>query len=233
MVSIACTARCAFRIGVSDQREKPGRDDLPGQAELVDEPAAAALGGAGGEEARPERVDFCLVVARHEQRHRGRQPVRRAAVERDVALAGDLEARAGRARAGDLGGGEDLAVQPGGVVGGVVEPERIGSASPAAPISRCARTCWSSRTRPRSAIRRRGCGARPPPRCGRCGSGSRRPSGCCSPATACRAPRPRSAAATCARPTTSPSRSLDYAGAGGHAAVSVQHVIAARKDLWP
>ena len=28
-------------------------------------------------------------------------------------------------------------------------------------------------------------------------------------------------------------KSLDYAAAGGHAAVSVQHVIAARKDLWP
>jgi general secretion pathway protein A len=28
-------------------------------------------------------------------------------------------------------------------------------------------------------------------------------------------------------------KSLDYAAAGGHAAVSVQHVIAARKALWP
>jgi hypothetical protein len=28
-------------------------------------------------------------------------------------------------------------------------------------------------------------------------------------------------------------KSLDYAAAGGHAAVSVQHVVAARKDLWP
>ena len=28
-------------------------------------------------------------------------------------------------------------------------------------------------------------------------------------------------------------KSLDYTAAGGHAAVSVQHVIAARKDLWP
>lgn len=28
-------------------------------------------------------------------------------------------------------------------------------------------------------------------------------------------------------------KSLDYAAAAGHAAVSVQHVIAARKDLWP
>jgi type II secretory pathway predicted ATPase ExeA len=28
-------------------------------------------------------------------------------------------------------------------------------------------------------------------------------------------------------------KSLDYAAAGGHTAVSVQHVIAARKDLWP
>jgi hypothetical protein len=27
--------------------------------------------------------------------------------------------------------------------------------------------------------------------------------------------------------------SLDYAAAGGHAAVSVQHVVAVRKDLWP
>jgi hypothetical protein len=32
-----------------------------------------------------------------------------------------------------------------------------------------------------------------------------------------------------------PGRGLppDYAAAAGHAAVSVQHVIAARKDLWP
>ena len=28
-------------------------------------------------------------------------------------------------------------------------------------------------------------------------------------------------------------KSLDYAAAAGHATVSVQHVIAARKDLWP
>ena len=28
-------------------------------------------------------------------------------------------------------------------------------------------------------------------------------------------------------------KSLDHAAAGGHAAVSVQHVVAARKDLWP
>jgi type II secretory pathway predicted ATPase ExeA len=28
-------------------------------------------------------------------------------------------------------------------------------------------------------------------------------------------------------------KSLDYAAAAGHSAVSVQHVIAARKDLWP
>ena len=28
-------------------------------------------------------------------------------------------------------------------------------------------------------------------------------------------------------------KSLDYAAAAGHAAVSVQHIIAARKDLWP
>ena len=28
-------------------------------------------------------------------------------------------------------------------------------------------------------------------------------------------------------------KSLDYAAAAGHAAVSVQHVVAARKDLWP
>ena len=28
-------------------------------------------------------------------------------------------------------------------------------------------------------------------------------------------------------------KSLDYAAAAGHAAVAVQHVIAARKDLWP
>ena len=28
-------------------------------------------------------------------------------------------------------------------------------------------------------------------------------------------------------------KSLDYAAAGRHAAVSVQHVVAARKDLWP
>jgi hypothetical protein len=28
-------------------------------------------------------------------------------------------------------------------------------------------------------------------------------------------------------------KSLGYAAAAGHAAVSVQHIIAARKDLWP
>ena len=28
-------------------------------------------------------------------------------------------------------------------------------------------------------------------------------------------------------------KSLDYAAAAGHATVSVQHVVAARKDLWP
>jgi hypothetical protein len=27
-------------------------------------------------------------------------------------------------------------------------------------------------------------------------------------------------------------KSLDYAAAGGHATVSIQHVVAARKDLW-
>jgi len=28
-------------------------------------------------------------------------------------------------------------------------------------------------------------------------------------------------------------KSLDYAAAAGHATVSVQHIVAARKDLWP
>ena len=57
------------------------RHDLPGDAELVGEPAALDM-LAALRKLLPQRVDFSLVVAIDHKRQRGRELVLRAAVQR-------------------------------------------------------------------------------------------------------------------------------------------------------
>ena len=66
------------------------RDDLPGDAELVGEPAALDM-LAALRKLLPQRIDFSLVVAIDHERNRGRELVVRAAVQRQESLAVDLE----------------------------------------------------------------------------------------------------------------------------------------------
>src|ERR1035441_1292064 len=68
-------------LGVLDELGQAGGHDLPGEAELVLEPAAGDFGSAGGE-LRPVIVDFVLGVAADYEGDCVSELVRRAAVER-------------------------------------------------------------------------------------------------------------------------------------------------------
>src|SRR5262245_2437030 len=131
------------RVGVADEFQQPGGDDLPREAEPVLQPPALALLPAVGGERVPEVVDLILGVAAHEERERLGELVVRPAVQRDqakslelerhdhrgprlagpgLAVAGDLhDLRLARGRAGPAL--EDVEVQRGGLLGLVVEPQ--------------------------------------------------------------------------------------------------------------
>src|ERR1019366_6741461 len=110
-----------------------GRDDLPRQAKLVLEPAAATLAAARGE-LFPEFIDFFLRLALHEQRDRFRELEVRAAVKRDerltlkpetteIGLPLRFRSRVAVARdADDLGVLEERDVEVHGLFGVVIKP---------------------------------------------------------------------------------------------------------------
>ena len=66
-------------------------NDLPGDAELVFEPAALTLLASSGDELRPVVVDFLLVVAAYDEGDGFGKVEHRAAVECDELLAVEFE----------------------------------------------------------------------------------------------------------------------------------------------
>ena len=78
------------RVGITHQFAEGFGDDLPGQAELIFEPAAAAFGAAFGK-LFPQFVDFGLRVAADEERDGFIELVHGAGIQRDEFLAEHLE----------------------------------------------------------------------------------------------------------------------------------------------
>src|SRR5258708_8616984 len=124
----------SLRILVAQQLAENGGDDLPGEVELVLQPAAA-VGAATGGEFVPKFVHFLLGFAIYEERDGGRELELRAAVEGEEFLAFDLERHGHR---GIFGSGpgvavtgnlahlrvlEDGDVEVGGFFGFAIEPE--------------------------------------------------------------------------------------------------------------
>src|SRR5262249_44248493 len=130
------------RVLVPDHLSKRGRHHLPGQAELVLEPAAGALRAAAGDELAPVIVHLLLVLAVDLERDGLAELEVRAAVEGHEPLALDLELhghdRSSRpavdleallavaADAEDLGVLEDGHVELRGLLGLAVEPQAGG-----------------------------------------------------------------------------------------------------------
>src|SRR5665647_2834176 len=125
-------------VGVGQELEQHRRDDLPGQAPPVLEPAAPVLPAAARQQAVPEAVDLVLGVRPHEQRDGLGERVVGATVERLEPQPVDHEAhRHDGARVADpaaaaavdpqdLGVGEHGHVELGGLLGLVVEPQERG-----------------------------------------------------------------------------------------------------------
>src|SRR5262249_35107158 len=124
-----------LRIRVVQQIVERRWKDLPGYAELVLQPPALHFLSAAFGQLAPKRVELFLRLALDDERHGLVETDDRAAVERDVLLAVELEAnghhaavwsRAGRAvmrRLQDLRVLEQGDVELGGRFGLAVEPE--------------------------------------------------------------------------------------------------------------
>lgn len=93
-------------IRIAQKFAQRGGDDLPGDAELVAQPAAAAFLAAGGE-LFPQLVNLGLGVAVHKKGYGGSEAELRAAIQGHELLAVDLK-RAGHHRS--LGAGARVAV---------------------------------------------------------------------------------------------------------------------------
>lgn len=128
-------------LGVADQVDQAFGVDLPGDAEVVGDPAAGHGRGAGGDEFVPELVNFLLGVADDGDGDALAEAKLRATVERDErAIAQselDCHDRAGLEReigaevgvvgdTGDLRVEEDAGVEAGSVLGLVVECQECG-----------------------------------------------------------------------------------------------------------
>src|SRR5207249_1248308 len=81
-----------LRILIAQQLAEYGGNDLPGEAELVLEPAAL-VDSAARRELVPQFVDLLLVLAAHEQGDGGSKLVLRAAVQRVEVLSLELKSR--------------------------------------------------------------------------------------------------------------------------------------------
>src|SRR5208283_5644309 len=85
-------------VGALQHSRDDARKDLPGDTELVGEPAALARRSALGK-LLPQRVNLGLIVAIDDERKRGRELEMRSAVQRQELLTVDLE-QDGHHRAG-------------------------------------------------------------------------------------------------------------------------------------
>src|ERR1700716_2134200 len=66
---------------VRHHRSERGRDDLPGDAEAILQPAPGSLFAATGGEAHPDFIEFFLGLARYYERKRFRELEGRSAIE--------------------------------------------------------------------------------------------------------------------------------------------------------
>ena len=92
MPIMACIARPDFAESLSESMPRELlRNDLPGHAELVDEPAALNWLATVLDQLRPEAIDLRLRVDLHHEREALRERERGTAVQCDVGLPEQLE----------------------------------------------------------------------------------------------------------------------------------------------